>query len=152
VSRVTSQWEAPPRHRGGRGWRVVLPVTVAAAALVTSPLAGEGVPCIALMLYRSSGSACYVTAGVGGGRLHSANTSQYYITLEFFSNNLCVISVPTEYQAFPVFTNRCRAEQKLTADNQPARSLLASGPAGTHGHIFFFSLDLCLFSLFIGPP
>jgi hypothetical protein len=40
-----------------------------------------------------------------------------------------------------------RAEQKLTADRQPVRSLLASGPAGTHGHIFFFSLDLCFFSL-----
>jgi hypothetical protein len=29
-----------------------------------------------------------------------------------------------------------KQKQKLTAGNQTARSLLASGPAGTHGHIF----------------
>jgi hypothetical protein len=32
-------------------------------------------------------------------------------------------------------------KQKLTAGNQPARSHLASGPAGTHGHIFFQCQD-----------
>jgi hypothetical protein len=36
-----------PRWRGGEGRSVDLPVTVAAAALVTSPLVGEGMPCIA---------------------------------------------------------------------------------------------------------
>jgi hypothetical protein len=47
VSRVMSQWEAPPRHRGGEEeWSVDLPVTVAAAALVKSPLVGEGADCI----------------------------------------------------------------------------------------------------------
>jgi hypothetical protein len=46
VSRVTLQRKAPPRHRGGRGWRVVLSVTVAAVALVTSPLVGEEAACI----------------------------------------------------------------------------------------------------------
>jgi hypothetical protein len=46
LSRVTLQWEAPPRHRGGEGWRVDLSDTVAAAALVTSPLVGEGAACI----------------------------------------------------------------------------------------------------------
>jgi hypothetical protein len=29
-----------------------------------------------------------------------------------------------------------KQKQKLTAGNQPARSHLASGPAGNHGHIF----------------
>jgi hypothetical protein len=48
ISRVTSQWEAVPRYRGeGNERSVDLPVTVAAAALVTSPLAGEGMSCIA---------------------------------------------------------------------------------------------------------
>jgi hypothetical protein len=36
-----------------------------------------------------------------------------------------------------------RAEQKLTAGNQPASSILAPGPAGTHGHIFVQCQDLC---------
>jgi hypothetical protein len=54
VSRVTSQWEALPRHCGGGEERSVdLPVTVAAAALVTSPLAGEGMPCIARIRHNS---------------------------------------------------------------------------------------------------
>jgi hypothetical protein len=53
MSRVTSQWEALPRHRSGREERSVdWPVTVAAAALV-----------------------CYVIAGGGGDAMHSANTS-----------------------------------------------------------------------------
>jgi hypothetical protein len=38
-----------------------------------------------------------------------------------------------------------RAEQKLTAGNQPARSLLPSGPSGTRGHIFVGCRDLCAF-------
>jgi hypothetical protein len=42
---------------------------------------------------------------------------------------------------------RDKQKQKLTAGNQPASSLLASGPAGTHGHIFVQSQDLCLFFL-----
>jgi hypothetical protein len=46
LSRVTLQWEAPPRHHGGEGWRADLSDTVAAAALVTSPLVGEGAACI----------------------------------------------------------------------------------------------------------
>jgi hypothetical protein len=46
VSPVMSQWQALPRHRGGVGWRVDLSDTVAAAVLVTSLLAGEGVPSI----------------------------------------------------------------------------------------------------------
>jgi hypothetical protein len=32
-----------------------------------------------------------------------------------------------------------RAEQKLTAGNQPARSILAPGPAGTHGLLYVAS-------------
>jgi hypothetical protein len=48
VSRVMSQLEVLPCHYGGgEGWSVDWPVTIAAAALVTSPLVGEGVPCIA---------------------------------------------------------------------------------------------------------
>jgi hypothetical protein len=54
LSRVTLQWEALPRHRGGGGWKVDLSVTVAAAAL-----------------------GCYVIAGGRMGALHSANTSHY---------------------------------------------------------------------------
>jgi hypothetical protein len=30
-----------------------------------------------------------------------------------------------------------KQKQMLTAGNQPARSILAFGPAGTHGRIFF---------------
>jgi hypothetical protein len=40
-----------------------------------------------------------------------------------------------------------RAVQSLTAGNQPARSLLASSPAGTHGHIFVQCQDFCFFLL-----
>jgi hypothetical protein len=39
-------------------------------------------------------------------------------------------------------------QQKLTAGNQPARSILAPGPARTHGHIFVQCQDLC-FVLFL---
>jgi hypothetical protein len=42
---------------------------------------------------------------------------------------------------------RRKQKQKLAAGNQPARSLLASGPAGTHGHIFVQCQDLCFFFL-----
>jgi hypothetical protein len=44
-----------------------------------------------------------------------------------------------------------RAEQKLTAGNQPARSLLASSPTGTHGHIFVQCKDFFIPS-FVVPP
>jgi hypothetical protein len=44
-----------------------------------------------------------------------------------------------------------RAEQQLTAGNQPARSLLASNPAGTHGHIVV-SVKTFVFSSFFVPP
>jgi hypothetical protein len=37
-------------------------------------------------------------------------------------------------------------KQKLTAGKQPARSHLASGPAGTHGQIFVKCQHLCFFS------
>jgi hypothetical protein len=40
-------------------------------------------------------------------------------------------------------------KQKLTAGNQPARSHLASGPAGTHGHIFVQCQDLCFVLFFL---
>jgi hypothetical protein len=49
-------------------------VTVGSAAM--SPRWRGGAECW-LAHYRSSGSSCYVTAGGGGGGLHSANTSQY---------------------------------------------------------------------------
>jgi hypothetical protein len=42
-----------------------------------------------------------------------------------------------------------RAEQKLTAGNQPARSHLASGLAGTNGHIFVQCQDLCFGMFFL---
>jgi hypothetical protein len=59
VSRVMSQWEVLPRHRGGgRGGVLTGPITVVAAALV-----------------------CYVIAGGRGGVLHRANTSQYILIL-----------------------------------------------------------------------
>jgi hypothetical protein len=45
-----------------------------------------------------------------------------------------------------------RAEQKLTTGNQPARSLLESSPAGTHGHIFVQCQDFCFFFSFDVPP
>jgi hypothetical protein len=46
-----------------------------------------------------------------------------------------------------------RAEQKLTAGNQPARSLLASGPGGTRGHIFISCITITFFFLFlVGRP
>jgi hypothetical protein len=44
-----------------------------------------------------------------------------------------------------------RAEQKLTAGNQPARSNLASGPAGTHGQIFVQYQNLCFVFPFVDP-
>jgi hypothetical protein len=40
-----------------------------------------------------------------------------------------------------------RAEQKLTAGNQPARSLLASGPGGTSGHIFDWTVAPFVFKI-----
>jgi hypothetical protein len=44
-------------------------------------------------------------------------------------------------------------KQKLTAGNQPARSHLASVPAGTHGHIFVQCQDFCfLLFPFVDPP
>jgi hypothetical protein len=42
-------------------------------------------------------------------------------------------------------TVQSRTEQRLTAGNQPARSLLASSPAGTHGHIFVQCQDFFFF-------
>jgi hypothetical protein len=36
-----------------------------------------------------------------------------------------------------------KQKQKLTAGKQPARSILAPGPPGTHGHIFVHCQDLC---------
>jgi hypothetical protein len=43
----------------------------------------------------------------------------------------------TTYNLITLFQQeQSRAEQKLTAGNQPARSLLTSGPGGTRGHIF----------------
>jgi hypothetical protein len=44
-----------------------------------------------------------------------------------------------------LFAAQSRAEHKLTAGNQPARSLLASDPGGTRGHIFVGCRDLCVF-------
>jgi hypothetical protein len=49
-------------------------------------------------------------------------------------------------------SNWSRAEQKLTAGNQPALSILAPGPAGTHGHIFVQRQDLCFVFSFVDPP
>jgi hypothetical protein len=57
-----------------------------------------------------------------------------------FSSNYCSDSLISFVQ-----------KQKLTAGNQLARSLLASGPAGTHGHIFVQCQDLCFFP-FGNPP
>jgi hypothetical protein len=42
------------------------------------------------------------------------------------------------------------AEQKLTAGNQLAQSLLTSGSAGTHGHILVVSRPFVFFSFFVG--
>jgi hypothetical protein len=57
------------------------------------------------------------------------------------------------YYSSPDFTSELTAEQKLTVGNQPARSLLASSPAGTHGHVFVQCQDFCLFfSSFVVPP
>jgi hypothetical protein len=41
------------------------------------------------------------------------------------------------------YLHQQQQQQKLTAGNQPARSILAPGPAGTHGHIFVQCQDLC---------
>jgi hypothetical protein len=43
-------------------------------------------------------------------------------------------------------------KEKLTACNQPARSLLASGPAGTQGHIFVQCQELWFFFPFVDRP
>jgi hypothetical protein len=58
-------------------------------------------------------------------------------------NNLCMNHAQETFSQ--------KQKLKLTAGNQPARSHLASGPAGTHGHIFvqcqtfvFFFLSLIL--------
>jgi hypothetical protein len=48
-----------------------------------------------------------------------------------------------------LFCRRCKQKQKLTAGNQPARSHVASGPAGTHGHIFVQCQDLCFVLFFL---
>jgi hypothetical protein len=42
-----------------------------------------------------------------------------------------------------------RAGQKLTAGKQPARSHLASGPAGTQGRLFVQCKDLCFVLFFL---
>jgi hypothetical protein len=42
-----------------------------------------------------------------------------------------------------------KQQQKLTAGKQPSRSQLASGPAGTHGHIFVQGEDRYFFHLLI---
>jgi hypothetical protein len=42
-----------------------------------------------------------------------------------------------------------KQKQKLAAGNQPARSILAPGPAGTHGHIFVQCQDLCFVLFFL---
>jgi hypothetical protein len=42
-----------------------------------------------------------------------------------------------------------KQKQKLAAGKQPARSHLASVPAGTHGHIFVQCQDLCFVLFFL---
>jgi hypothetical protein len=42
-----------------------------------------------------------------------------------------------------------KQKQKLTAGKQPARSILAPGPAGTHGHILVQCRDLCFVLFFL---
>jgi hypothetical protein len=42
-----------------------------------------------------------------------------------------------------------KQKQKLTAGNKPARSHLASGPTGAHGHIFVQCQDLCFVLFFL---
>jgi hypothetical protein len=82
VSRVTSQWEALPRHRGGGEERSVdWPVTVAAAALVTSLLVGEGAACIAQICHTVYIQYIYIYiycdmdgATGGGGRVSSVDS------------------------------------------------------------------------------
>jgi hypothetical protein len=44
-----------------------------------------------------------------------------------------------------------KKQQKLTAGNQPARSFLASNPAGTHAHRSVQCQDFCVFSLLFSP-
>jgi hypothetical protein len=58
--------------------------------------------------------------------------------------NTVIITVSLNY-TLPDFMPK--QKQKLTAGNQPARSHLALGPAGTHGHIFVQCQDLCFFFL-----
>jgi hypothetical protein len=48
----------------------------------------------------------------------------------------------TKFRPLIFLISQQQQQQKLTVGNQPARSHLASGPSGTHDHIFVQCLDL----------
>jgi hypothetical protein len=81
VSRVTSQWEELPRHRGEGGRSVDWPLTVAAAALVTSPLVGEGVPCIAQIRHNIFQFICYPFDTMWSSYSYRREVSKEYMEL-----------------------------------------------------------------------
>jgi hypothetical protein len=63
---------------------------------------------------------------------------------------LHVILLSKVTERFVSYLKMEKQKQKLTSGNQPARSFLASSPAGTHGHISVQCQDLCVFlSLFL---
>jgi hypothetical protein len=81
-----------------------------------------------------------------------AKSSQFSFTSRFlvmdlnnidYSASVFTSLVSGEYR----LTQLSQQKQKLTAGNKPAHAQLASGPAGTHGHIFVQCQDLC-FALF----
>jgi hypothetical protein len=58
---------------------------------------------------------------------------------------------PINRMALFLASYHSQKKQKFTAGKQPARSYLASGPAGTHGHIFVQCQDLCFVFPFVDP-
>jgi hypothetical protein len=72
--------------------------------------------------------------------------------LRFQQIPLCLRNVFTELLPSNdrhIHRQKQKQKQKLTAGNQPARSILAPGPVGTHGHIFVQCQDLCFVLFFL---
>jgi hypothetical protein len=74
--------------------------------------------------------------------LHSIRSSFRLFSLTLHLHIFTLRNLPAN-----CFVEQSRAEHWLTAGNQPARPLLASSPAGTHGHIFVQCQDFCFLFL-----
>jgi hypothetical protein len=73
-------------------------------------------------------------------------TVQAFQSSLFYNSSLItwtVVSFTTAKFDSLWFLTELKQKQKLTAGNQPARSIQVLGPAGTHGHIFVQCQGLC---------